>query len=100
MKMESILQDNKNFCYLCGRNANFEPIDEHHVFAGSDRKLSEKYGLKVYLHHNSCHIFGKNSVHQNAEINNKLKAVAQQKAMEHYNWSDKDFIKIFGRNYL
>lgn len=98
--MKSIIQDNKNFCYLCGRNRNFEPIDEHHVFTGSNRGLSEKYGLKVYLHHYTCHIFGVNSVHQNREIADKLKREAQESAMQYYGWSERDFIKIFGRNYL
>jgi hypothetical protein len=67
---------------------------------GADKKKSEKYGLMVYLHHGKCHIFGKNSVHQNASVNNALKAKAQEIAMERYGWTTEDFIKIFGRNYL
>ena len=81
-------------------NSNFEPLDEHHVFGGSNRKLSEKYGLKVYLHHSKCHIFGKGSVHQNAEVGNMVKKVAQQRAMQHYGWSEDDFRQIFGKSYL
>jgi hypothetical protein len=97
---KSILQEDKTYCFLCGANANLEPLDEHHVFNASNRKKSEKYGLKVYLHHNKCHIFGKESVHQNAEIDKNLKAYAQNQAMKHYGWNIEDFIKIFGKNYL
>lgn len=98
--MKSIIQQDKTHCFLCGMNANLEPLDEHHVYGGSNRKLSERYGLKVYLHHNKCHIFGKESVHGNAEINRTLKAVVQQRAMQYYNWTEDDFRRIFGKSYL
>jgi len=97
---KSIIQEDKTRCYLCGMNTYFEPLDEHHVYGGANRKLSEKYGLKVYLHHNRCHIFAKTAVHQNVEVNNALKAKVQKIAMEHYGWEVEDFIKIFGKNYL
>lgn len=81
-------------------NASFDPLDEHHVWGGSNRKNSEKYGLKVYLCHNKCHIFGKNSVHQNSEINKALKAQVQRIAMEHYGWTVEQFREIFGKSYI
>lgn len=95
--MKSIIQKNKDRCYICGRNGYNEPLDEHHVFAGGNRKLSEKYGLKVYLCHWTCHL---NGVHKDGEMADKLKADVQKKAMEHYNWSMSDFIAIFGKNYI
>lgn len=98
--MESVIQRDKNHCFLCGMNSNLEPLDEHHVYSGSNRKLSEKYGLKIYLHHGKCHIFGKYSVHQNAEVNRKVKSIVQRKAMEYYHWSEDDFRNIFGKSYL
>ena len=98
--MESILHFSKRRCYLCGGYANIDPLDKHHIFGGANRKNSEKYGLTVYLHHNSCHIFGKDSVHQNAFISNELKAVAQERAMKHYGWTVEDFRAIFGKSYL
>lgn len=98
--MNSIMQEDNTYCFLCGRNANFEPLDCHHIWGGSYRKKSEKYGLKVFLHHSECHIFGRNSVHQNGEISRALKAQAQQKAMEYYGWTIDDFRNIFGKNYL
>ena len=95
--MKSIIQTDKTRCYLCSRNAAFEPLDEHHVYAGANRKLSEKYGLKVYLHHWSCHL---NGVHKDGDIAQKLKADVQKKAMEHYGWNVDDFIAIFGKSYI
>jgi hypothetical protein len=98
--MKSIIQEDKCHCFLCGKNANFEPLDEHHIFFGINRKNSEKYGLKVYLHHSECHIFGKNSVHQNAKVDRAVKAMAQRIAMRYYGWTEDDFRSIFGKSYL
>lgn len=81
-------------------NSNLEPLDCHHVFGGAKRKQSEKYGLTVYLHHQKCHIFGKESVHKNASVDRAVKEVAQKVAMRHYGWSVDDFRKIFGKNYI
>lgn len=98
--MESIIQKDKSRCFICHMNANLEPLDCHHVFGASNRKKSEKYGLKVYIHHNKCHIFGKYSVHLNAELDRELKTFAQRKAMKHYGWSIEQFREIFGKNYI
>lgn len=87
-------------CFLCKRNSNSEQLDRHHIFGGSRRKLSEKYGLVVYLCHERCHIYGKYSVHQNAEIMDYLHKYGQRKAMLEQGWSKEDFMKIFGANYL
>lgn len=99
--MNSIIQPNRDRCYLCGRyGTSVDPLDEHHVFFGPYRKKSEKYGLKVYLHHNTCHIFGKNAVHANHKVCRELQAEAQKIAMERYGWTVEDFIAIFGKNYI
>jgi hypothetical protein len=98
--MQSILQDDTTRCYICGGNACGDPLDKHHVFGGALRKKSEKYGLTIYLHHNKCHIFGAESVHQNAAINNELKANAQWVAMKRYGWTVDDFRREFYKNYL
>ena len=98
---KSIIQTDREYCYLCGMNSNLEPLDEHHVYGGlANRRLSEKYGLKVYLHHSKCHENGKYSVHKNGDVGKRLKADVQRKAMEHYNWSVDDFIAIFGKSYI
>lgn len=96
---KSIIQEDKTRCYLCGRNANADyfGLDEHHVFFGPNRKASEKYGLKVYLCHDSCHL---NGVHKNAKLNRSLQADVQVKAMEHYGWDMETWRSLFGRNFL
>lgn len=98
--IKSIIQADKEHCFLCGMNSNLEPLDMHHVFNKADKKKSEKYGLVVYLHHSKCHIFGKDSVHQNNEVNKRVKAIAQKRAMQHYGWTVEEFRKIFGKSYI
>ena len=96
---KSIIQEDKTHCFICGMNRSLEPLDEHHVFGGANRAKSEKYGLKVYLHHNKCHIFGENSVHTNAKVDRAVKKIVQERAMEVYGWTVDEFREIFGKNY-
>lgn len=94
--MKSILQ-NEKVCYITGSTQN---LHEHHVFFGSGkRKLSEKYGLKIWLRAD-WHNMADYGVHFDKALDNKIKAEAQRKAMEHYNWTEDDFIKRIGRSYI
>ena len=97
-KWKSIIQDNPNECYLCGRNGQADPLDKHHIFGGANRRLSEKYGLYVRLCHQRCHEYGKHAIHKDKEARLKLQAEAQEKFMENYN--DLDFLTLFGRNFI
>ena len=97
--MKSIIQEDNTKCFICGGRGG-EPLDKHHVFGGARRSKSEKYGLTVYLHHNTCHIFGALAVHQNAQVNRNIQRIAQKKAMEKYGWSEEDFRREFGKSYL
>lgn len=94
--MKSIMQTKKE-CYICGITIWLE---EHHVFEGTaNRKLSEKYGLKIYLchrHHNEP----PDGIHFDKWLRDRIKNEAQRKFMEYYNKTKEDFIKIFGKNYL
>lgn len=101
--MKSILHNKKDrTCYLCmllhGDDSRKEALHEHHVIYGwANRKLSEKYGLKVYL----ClghHEIGSEAVHINREIDLQIKEIAQR-AFE-IMWPEKSFREIFGKNYL
>ena len=100
--MKSIMHDKEDgTCYLCmllhndyQRRTNLE---EHHVFMGPSRRNSEKYGLKVYLC-NQHHTNGKEAVHVSYEVCRILQSAGQQAFMKKY--PDKDFMKIFGKNYL
>lgn len=91
---------NERKCWLCGRNGCADPLDRHHIFPGKNRKLSEKYGLTVYLCHADCHIFGVNAVHRNPRTKRMLQAWGQDKAMRENGWTKEKFIKIFGKNYM
>lgn len=93
--MKSIIQTEKE-CFICHCRTGLE---SHHCFGGANRKISEKYGLKVWL----CgydHRDNKNGVHNNADKMLRLKQQAQKTAMRHYNWTVQDFIRIIGKNYL
>lgn len=93
--MNSIIQHERK-CFYCTET---EMLDTHHIFFGNpNRKLSEKYGLKVYLcrkHHTE-----NEGVHFDKTKDLNLKRLAQETAMLHYGWSEEDFIRIFGKNYL
>lgn len=58
---------------------------------------SEEYGLKVYLCHDH-HIYGPEAVHNNARIRHELQRTAQRLFEKQH--SHKEFMEIFGRNYL
>lgn len=92
--MQSIIQSNKE-CYVTGATNG---LNEHHIFRGSRRKLSEKYGLKVWLRveiHRDLH----DHRPPYETLENDLKAVAQQ-AFEDNGGTREDFMSIFGCNYL
>ena len=85
----------KGRCYLCSRCGQTQ---EHHIFGGPNRTLSEKYGLKVYLCL-ECHATGKHAVHRDKAVMDELHRQGQE-AFEEQLGSRKVFMQIFGRNYL
>ena len=94
--MKSIIQSEKE-CYITKTTSN---LQEHHVFNGTaNKKLSEKYGLKIWLHQD-WHNDTSYSIHGDQSLDDKIKAEIQQKAMDYYGWSVEDFIRIFGKNYI
>lgn len=90
----------EKYCFFCGRNGKSDPLDRHHIFGGAYRSKSEKLGLVVYLCHNKCHIFGKDSVHKNPELMRMLHRYGQNLAMKENEWDTEQFIREFGKNYL
>ena len=92
---KSILQNRKE-SYLSGVTYNLE---EHHIFFGTaNRKISEKYGLKVWLtteeHRGTYGVHGK----YGKLLDKQLKKVAQKKFEETH--TREEFIKLIGKNYL
>ena len=75
-------------------------MDKHHIFGGSLRKKSEKYGLVVQLCHHDCHIFGEHAVHRNPAERERLQKRGQCRAMQENGWSAEEFVWEFGKNYL
>lgn len=92
--MKSIMKTEKGICYICSMIGQTE---EHHIFGGANRRWSEKHGLKVNLCI-ECHRTGKESVHSNINTNRSLQRQGQQEFEK--SSSRKEFMKIFGRNYL
>lgn len=99
--MKSIMHDKSSgTCYLCMLDGDYQRrtgLQEHHVIFGtSGRKLSEKYGLKVYL----CvqhHTIGPAAVHNNQQTARYLQAKAQEAFEKQH--SHAEWMQIFGRDY-
>ena len=90
---KSIMQDQKDRCYLCGAWAT----ETHHVFGGvANRRLSERYGLTVRLCHN-CHT-GTDGAQYDREKNQRLKMEAQAAFEDRY--GHEEWMRIFRKNYL
>lgn len=66
----SILQEDKNKCFLCHRQLK---LDKHEALGGRNRQLSMKYGLVYYLCR-KCH----SEVKINIEKNDYLKGYAEK----------------------
>ncbi len=86
-----ILQDTKT-CYVTGRT---DGLHKHHIFEGVHRKLSDKYGLCVYLRP-EWHT-GDHGVHFNKSLDLKLKQLAQRGFIKVYGYAR--WMKEFGRDY-
>ena len=97
--MDSVDSDHPR-CWLCGRNGMQDPLDLHHIFSGTNRAKSDRYGLTVLLCHRRCHIFGKHAVHASRETAQRLHEYGQRKAMEENGWTIDQFRQQFGKNYI
>ena len=94
MASKSIMQHGDPRCYFCGARIGLE---RHHVMAGPNRKLSEKYGLWVYCC-NRHHTDPKEGVQYNRDMNQGLKRLAQiafEARHSHNEWMD-----LFRKNYV
>ena len=90
---KSVIKNDRE-CYLCGKTVNLE---RHHIFAGvANRKISETYGLWVYLCHD-CHT-GDKGAQYDKEKNLKLKQDAQIAFQDIY--GRQMWMKLIRKNYL
>lgn len=86
------------YCFLCGKQGI--PLERHHLIGGTaNRRLSEKYGLVVYLC-SECHRTGEHAAHRNAETAKMLHQYAEKIWLQEQNATVEDFIRVFGKNYL
>ena len=98
-RLISVFTDDMGTCMFTG---NIQ-VERHHIFGGSSRKASEKYGFVVPLwyaiHPNGANFdtarFGK----YQEPFDTYLKRTAQGYFEDNYG-SREEFIKIFGRSYL
>lgn len=89
---KSIMQTEEE-SYFSGRTGWLE---KHHIFGGSNRKWSEKYGLWVWLTHEE-HNEPPRGVHFNKGVRRALQREAQRAFEQKY--PDLDFRAIFGKDY-
>ena len=92
--MKSIIQDRKE-CLVCGS----WNVEDHHIFFGqANRKLSEKYGLKVWL----CPTHHRGTIGVHGRDGHKLDMQLKELGQKAFEWKHtrEEFIKTFGKNYL
>ena len=92
--MKSIIQDEckQDYCYICGKHADAL----HHCWHGSaNRKLADKDGLTVKLC-NICHM----NLHDNGIFDRDLQRIAEERWIEHYQKTEDDFRKRYGKSVL
>lgn len=93
-RLKSILTDDLDHCMFTGA----APVERHHVYGGSNRKNSEKYGfiapLRPDLHPNGV-FAGQEAKAVDMELKQRC-----QRYFEDHNGTREEFISIFGRSYL
>lgn len=93
---ESIISEDRR-CWVCGiRGA----LQRHHCFGGTaNRRLSEEDGLWIWLC-SQHHTMSNYSVHQDRELDVRVKQMAQYKWEEAHNGDREAFRKRYGKSFL
>ena len=81
-------------CRLCG---HIGLIETHHVFMGSYRRLSDKYGATVTLCP-YCHRYIHSA--KGVEARRQLQHDVQQAYMDKMGWNVNQWISIWGKSWL
>lgn len=94
-ELKSIFTKNMNRCIITSAMTS---IERHHIFGGTDRKRSEKYGFVVPLHC-SVHPNGAYRTDKNwLELDHWLKRMCQEYYIEIARIGDRnDWLREFGR---
>ena len=98
---QQVIHQYPGTCYLCQMmdgDSRYKPTEVHHIFGGPNRSKSDQYGLVVRLcpyHHRTG---GRDAVHTNAELADRLHRIGQ--IMYEQEHSREEFVQEFGKNYL
>lgn len=106
---KSIIQPGKiKECYLCKEEAEkmmyfgelpHTGLHKHHFMHGTaNRKKAEHFGLWAYVCMKRHHEYGPEAPHVNAEVDKKLKRIAQRAFEAKY--SHTEWMQEFGKNFL
>ena len=97
--MRSVIQRDETYCYICKEKYGIDalqPTEEHHVFGGPLRPISEKNGLKVRLCHRH-HTEGPEAVHRCQAMNRWLQKRAQIQFLQSH--TKQEWMRIMHRDY-
>jgi len=93
----SIITNDLMHCIVCGRG----DVNLHEIFGGRNRQNSKDYGLVIPLcqeyHHNQYKSIG---IHFDKKLMDYWHIKGQEIAMQHYNWTEEEFRKIFYKSYI
>lgn len=93
-KLKSVFTDDMDHCYYTG----YAPVERHHIFGGSRKAASEKYGyvvpLRPDLHPNGVH------AGQAAKMVDASLKMMAQRHFELNHGTRKEFIEEFGKSYI
>ena len=87
-------------CYLCMKAGDYTEkrgLEEHHIYTGPRRAVSEEYGFKVYLC-KSHHTVSAAAVHNNQDNMRLLQRECQEEWEKEH--SRKEWMELMGRNYI
>ena len=92
---KSIIQ-NEKVCFKCGAEYGLE---RHHIMSGmANRKLSERFGIWVWLCGDKCHRGLEEGAQYNKEYNLELKRIAQEAFEKKY--GHEKWMETFRKNYI
>ena len=101
MRNPSVITNNTDYCYLCGRPGN----GVHHLLFGKHRQLADEDGIYFGIC-DYCHTMGKHRIHDNPTAEKLSKMLGQAYwILDHVDYTDveeakKKFMERYGENYL
>lgn len=94
-RLTSVFTDNMDACIFTGSY----DVERHHIYGGSNKRLSEQYGFVVPLRYDLHPNGARADMRYAKQIDDHLKRMAQEYFENHYG-SRETFRRLFGRSYL